>query len=451
MRRYLIVGTGAAGIAAVEAIRTRDLHGKIQLISDETDGYYSRPGLAYYLTGELTERQLYPFSEQDFQRLKVERLQARAVRIHPLNHQVALQDGTYLSYDCLLIATGAQAATAQAPGMDAEGVVKLDNIADARRITRLARKARSAVVIGGGITALELVEGFVSKGLKTHYFLRGDRYWGNVLDEKESRIIEHRLKEEGVQIHYHTQLGEILHNRGRVNGVCTQDSRLIKCDLVAIAIGTLPRNELAEASGIKTERGILVDQYLQTSAPDVYAAGDVAQVFDPFSGKSVLDSLWGPARDQGRVAGLNMATAENDRKTSYEKLVPFNVTRLAGLTTTIIGAVGQGHDEDLLGIARGDSETWRQLPDAIAAQADFDINRLRILVGERALLGAILIGDQTLSRPLQHLVANRTDISPIRDRLLQPQAPVADLVADFWSVYQKARLSRRPKQELYGA
>jgi hypothetical protein len=88
---------------------------------------------------------------------------------------------------------------------------------------------------------------------------------------------------------------------------------------------------------------------------------------------------------------------------------------------------------DLVGIARGDSEVWRQLPDSIAAQAGFDVNRLRVLVGQRSLIGAMLIGDQTLSLPLQHLVTRQVDISPIRDSLLLPNAPIADLLADFWS------------------
>src|SRR6185436_7640 len=108
-----------------------------------------------------------------------------------------------------------------------------------------------------------------------------------------------------------------------------------------------------------------------------------------------LDSLWNPAREQGFAAGLNMA----GKRTAYTKSVPFNVTRLAGLTTTIIGMVGRGRDDDLVGIARGDRETWRELPDAVLAQSGFEVNRVRLLVGEKTLLGAIVMGDQKLSLP----------------------------------------------------
>ena len=122
--------------------------------------------------------------------------------------------------------------------------------------------------------------------------------------------------------------------------------------------------------------------------------------------------------------------------TPYHKSVPFNVTRLAGLTTTIIGSVGRGTDPDLLGIARGDSETYRQLPDAIAAQSNFEVNRLRIMVGTETLRGAIAMGDQKLSQPLYHLIRDRVDITPICDRLLDPKTNLGDLIAHFWTEWR---------------
>lgn len=439
MRRYLMIGSGVAAISAAETIRHQFPSADILLIGDEKDGYYSRPGLAYYLTGEINEGQLYPFTAQDFHRLNLRPLHARVTRIDPSDHKVQLHDETLIPYDRLLIATGARAACVMIPGQEMEGVVKLDNLDDAHRILKSARRARTAVVVGGGITALEIVEGLRARGVKTHYFLRRDRYWSNVLDEIESRIVEHRLKEEGVQIHYHTELAEIIGKNGRVNGVRTVDGRSIKCEIVAIAIGIRPRKELAEVAGLKTDRGILVNECLQTSDADIFAAGDVAQVYDSFTGKYVLDSLWGPARDQGHVAGLNMA----GNKTAYRKAIAFNVTRLAGLTTTIVGTVGHGVDDDLIGIARGDSEIWRQLPDAITAQDNFEVNRLRLLVGKKTLIGGLLMGDQSLSRAVHHLVKERVDITPIRDQLLQPNAPIADLIAGFWmeSEYNAAKQS----------
>lgn len=427
--RYVIVGTGVAGFSAVEAIRGADRGGEIVLLGDDPHGYYSRPGLAYFLTGELHDKTLFPKTREDYGNLKFVYKRARAMGIDRAKKTLQLEDKSLLSYDKLLIATGASAIPLTVPGANLHGVVKLDHLEDARGILKFAKRGRTAIVVGGGITALELTEGLLARGMNVHYLLRGDRYWGGVLDENESRIVEARLQAEGVTLHFRSQVHEIIGRSGRVTGVRLLDGRAMKCGLLAYAVGIAPRLDLVRDASLALDRGILVNEFLQTNDPDIYAAGDVAQVYDPLTGRSVLDSLWSPAREQGRVAGLNMA----GRKMAYVKAVPFNVTRLAGLTTTIIGAVGRGFDEDVVGIARGDSETWRQLPDAFVAQSGFDVNRVRLLVGEDRIIGAVVMGDQKLSVPLQKIIAQKLSITSIRDRLLVKDAKVADVIVDFWS------------------
>ncbi|HMV97724.1 MAG TPA: FAD-dependent oxidoreductase [Anaerolineales bacterium] len=429
--RYIIIGSGVAGVAAIEAIRKNGMSGEIVMVGDDPHGFYSRPGLAYFLTGELHDKALFPRTREDYVRLHFKFHKSRVTKLLPSEKAIELDGKSYLSYDKLLIAVGAQAIPLTVPGANLEGVVKLDHLEDARKILKFARRGKTAVVVGGGITALELAEGLLSRGVKVHYLLRGDRYWSNVLDDFESRIIERRLQEEGVTLHFHTELAEIT-GRSRVNGIRLKDGRAMRCDMVAYAIGIKPRIELARNAGISVDRGILTNEYLQTNHEDIFAAGDVAQVFDPVTGRSVIDSLWHLARDQGHTAGLNMT---GERKT-YIRNTPFNVTRLAGLTTTIIGSVGHGHDDDIVGIARGDSETWRQLPDAIVAQSGFDVNRVRLMVGEKTLIGAVVMGDQTISAPLQRIVRDRMDITSMRDKLLARDAKIADVIVDFWSKYK---------------
>jgi len=427
--RYVIIGSGVAGIAAIEAMRSLDTAGEITLIGDDPYGFYSRPGLAYYLTGELHDKALFPRTADELRKLNFRYINKQVTKILRAEHTLELRDQSGVSYDRLLIAVGAQALPLEVPGADLEGVLKLDHMTDAKRILKQARRGRTAVVVGGGITALELVEGLRSRGVKVHYLLRGDRYWSNVLDKQESQIIERRLQAEGVTLHHHAEVIEVIGRNGKAGSVRLLDGQTLKCDLVAYAIGIHPRLDLAKQAGLAVDRGILVNEYLQTNDPDIFAAGDVAQAYDPLSGRSILDSLWTPARQQGYAAGLNMA----GRQTAYLKSPPFNVTRLAGLTTTIIGTVGRGRDEDLVGIARGDSETWRQLPDSMVAQTGFDVNRLRLLVGEKTLLGAIVMGDQKLSRPLEKMISGNMDITPIREKLLTSNAKIADIVVEFWT------------------
>lgn len=433
MTKHVIIGTGVAGVSAGLAIRSADPAAQITLVGHEPDKYYSRPGLAYLLTKEVPEKSLFPIHAKDFAAQGLTLVHGIVERIDPHGHSVFLKGGQRLDYDRLLLALGATAVMPELQGLDLKGVVKLDNLSDARRIIKLARSRKPAVVVGGGITALEIVEGLARRGMKVHYLLRKDRYWGNVLDESESRIIEGRLRHEGVSLHTHAEVESLLGARGKLTGVRLQGGEVIPAVLVAFAIGIRPRQSLARAAGLEIDRGILVDEYLRTSAPDVYAAGDVAQVFDPLSGRHVLDSLWNPAREQGHTAGLNMA----GQGIPYVKTPPFNVTRLAGLTTTIIGAVGGGRDDDLVGIARGDSEVWRDLPHAIACQSHAEVNRLRLMVGDQTLVGAIIMGDQTLSQPLQDLITRQVDISAVKPALLAANGALPQTLLEFWKDWRQ--------------
>ncbi len=432
-RRYVIIGSGAAGISAAESIRQVDAAGSITMITEDPFGYYSRPGLAYFLSGEISEHFLYPFTDHDFNQIGIHRIHGLVTEIDRSRHVLKLENHNEIPYDTLLISVGALALRPPIASGDIDGIVTLDSLQDARKIMKLVKSHKTAYVIGGGITALEIVEGLVSQGVRTHYFLRGEHYWNSVLDDTEATIVEHRLRADGVTIHPRTELAEIIEKKGRLTAIRTTDGKVFETGILGIAIGIQPRKSLAEKAGLATDKGILVDQSLRTSDPDIYAAGDVAQVFDPESGKSLLNSLWDPARQQGIIAGKGMAGQLN----AYIRDLTFNVTRLAGLTTTLIGMIGSGgdksRDNDLQTITHGDSEAWRERPEAIIAQANYQVNRLRLLVGKTALMGALVMGDQTLSRPLRQLIANKTDISAIRSQLLEPGAPLSALIAEFLS------------------
>lgn len=437
-RRYAIVGSGIAGLTAAEAIRARDANATILMISEEKHDFYSRPGLAYLLRGDLPEHQLFVRNRDELRALNLQRVTRPVLELLGGQHELILEGGERLRYDRLLLATGAVAAAVPFPGGDLGGVVKLDSLDDARRILKQAGRGRTAVVVGGGITALELVEGLQARRMKVHYFLRGDRYWADVLDETESQIVINRLRHEGVKIHTNTQIQEVLGRRGLIQSVETQDGRTIACDMLAVAIGVKPRIELASRAGLNVDRGIVVNPYMQTNIFDIFAAGDVAQVRELTGNHLPMDVLWPTAIVQGRVAGANMA----GERIAYVKDVPFNVTQLAGLKVTIIGAVGKGQDADLVTIARGDSQAWRMSASA-AVVADRDgVNRVRLMIGERYIVGALVIGDQTWSRPLQRLVGSKVDIGSIRTALAEGGTEALDQLARFYGEWERAAATR---------
>jgi NADPH-dependent 2,4-dienoyl-CoA reductase/sulfur reductase-like enzyme len=185
---------------------------------------------------------------------------------------------------------------------------------------------------------------------------------------------------------------------------------------------------LAREAGLEVDRGVVVNERMETSAVDVFAAGDVAQVFDPVLGRAVLDTLWSAAMEQGRAAGLNMA----GMPTVFHRHVAINVTQLADIVITVIGDVGGIDDPDLVTITRGQSEAWAGAGTGISVVRHDTSDRIRIHLDGRTILGAVILGDQALSLPLTRLIAERADITPIRDALIEHPEALASTLLDFW-------------------
>ncbi|HEX4933571.1 MAG TPA: FAD-dependent oxidoreductase [Gemmatimonadaceae bacterium] len=436
--RHVLVGSGIASLSAAEAIRRVDDRARIIVVSREPDPFYSRPGLAYLLTREVPEEELTIRTPSEIEALRLERVTRRATMLFPADRTLLLDDGERLPYDRLLLATGAASIAAEFPGATLDGVVRLDGIGDARALVQRCARGHRAVVVGGGSTALELVEGLHARGLATHYLMRGERYWSRVLDRVESAIVEARLLEEGIHLHRFCSVKDAYGDDGRLQGVLLSTGERLPCDLVAVAVGVRPRMELAVAAGARTDRGILVNEYLETSLPDVYAAGDVAQVYDPVTRQAQLDTLWASALQQGRVAGLNMA----GMRVVHRTRPALNVTRVAGITATIIGAVGASDDPDLLTLTRGQSERWVADPSSWSVSGARRDDRLRVVVSGRAIVGAVVMGDQTLSQPLAHLIGEEVDISALRPALDRSPEDALDLLLDFCHAHVRDRAAR---------
>lgn len=427
--RYVIVGNGAAGATAAKAIREHDASAEIQIIGAEKHAFYSRPGLAYYLTGVIPEGALFSRPDKEYGQAQIKRTVGRVTGVDPRAHRIEIEGGKAIRYDRLLLSVGAKAAKPDTAGFDLEGVVTLDSLDDARAILKLAKKAKRAVVVGGGITAVELAEGLAANGIETHYLLRGDRYWASVLDERESALVEARLEHDGIVLHRNTEIERAIGEKGKVVAIGTKAGERIPADILGVAVGTQVRLELPQLIGLQTGRGVFTDDHLATSEPDIFAAGDAAEVLDPKTGKRGIDSLWSVAIAQGKIAGENMAGGS---RSYMPRPAPFNVTKIGGVTTTLIGTVGAGgRDGDLIALARGDSNAWREQLAGFAVEDDHGANHLRLVLSEDRILGAVVMGDQSLSQPLLSVIRNRIDIREVRDRLLQGHAEVKAALAQI--------------------
>jgi NAD(P)H-nitrite reductase large subunit len=298
---HAIIGNGVAGVHAALEIRRRDADAEITLISAESDYHYSRTALMWGYTGQLTLRDMEPYErwfwkENRFQLVRdlVERLDETAQSLH-------MKSGKELKYDRLLLAVGAQANLFNWPGQELDGVSTFTTLQDLERMIAMRDRIKSAVVVGGGLIGIELVEIMLHFGVKTTYLVREPWYWKIVLSEAEAKHVHRLIGEHGGRIKCEDEIGEIKGN-GRVGSVVTRAGEEIACDFVGIAVGVHPNLELC--AGLETGRGIMVDPSMRTSAPNVWSAGDCAEIRYP--DRTVIEQLWYTGIHQGRAAGRSM-------------------------------------------------------------------------------------------------------------------------------------------------
>ena len=428
LRRYVIVGTGVAGLAAAEAIHQKDPFAHLTIVGDDQDGYYSRPGIAYYLNKTLPEQQLFPRSASDLRAWCSSWIHAQVTQLLPTQHQIVLADDSRIGYDRLLLATGSCAIPLNFPGNDLKGIVKLYTLQDVRCILKLVKRCRTAVVIGDGIIGIELAEGLAAHGVKVDMFMLGDYLWPTVLDETESRLVETGLKHMGIRLRPQTQLAEAVGQQGTLTAVVTKAGETIPCQMLGIAIGVRAQIEPAQQAGLATERGILVNEYLATSAEDIFAAGNVAQGRDPRTGGNWMETLWPTARRQGWVAGLNMTG--HDAVYTREALI--NVVRIGDIITATLGAI----EPSVLTVASNDPQNWQVCRQARDIAHDDKVNRVRVLLGEHSILGAVVMGDQTLATPLFQMIQAGIDISSILPELAIYPERAIEVIARFFKEEQ---------------
>ncbi|HEV2579249.1 MAG TPA: FAD-dependent oxidoreductase, partial [Ktedonobacteraceae bacterium] len=303
---YIIIGNGIAGITAAETLRNEDAAAEITVIGEHPMPVYTRPALKDFLAGRSSEEDLYARRRSFFADHRLHFVFDRAVSVEVDAHSVQLRSGRHMSYDRLLLATGARARRLSCPGCDLAGVVALRTLADFQSARQSLEAARSVVVVGAGPVALETVEILHHRGYQVTHLLRGRRLWPEVLDMTASNLVLQQERREGIDVRAEEEVMEIVGRQGGVVGVITRSGARIACDLVITAIGSEPVIDFIQASGIACARGVKADHAMRTAAPDIFAAGDVAEVIDPITGQPRCISQWYPAIQQGRTAAYAM-------------------------------------------------------------------------------------------------------------------------------------------------
>jgi NADPH-dependent 2,4-dienoyl-CoA reductase/sulfur reductase-like enzyme/nitrite reductase/ring-hydroxylating ferredoxin subunit len=302
-RQIVIVGGGAAGFAAAEMLRRRDYQGSIVMLSAEQSPPVDRPNLSKdYLAGSAPEDWLPLRPDEFYADNGIElHLDSEVVGIDGTRREIRLAGSVGIAYDRLLLATGAEPVRLSVPGADQAHVFTLRSLADCRAIIDAAKDARRALVIGASFIGLEVAASLRARNIEVHVAAPEARPMERVLGGELGDFIRGLHEQHGVVFH----LGETVTAFDGRRTILKSGSAL-EADLVVAGVGVRPRSALAEQAGLKTDRGVLVDPYLQTSAPDVYAAGDIARWPDPYSGAAIRVEHWVVAERQGQIAAANM-------------------------------------------------------------------------------------------------------------------------------------------------
>jgi len=299
----LIIGGGAAGSAAAEMLRRCEYEGPVTLVSADESLPYDRPNLSKdYLAGNAPEEwiPLRPREFYDEQRIALE-LGIRAAAIDPVAGRVALADGRSLDYGALLLATGADPVRLPIEGAAQAHVHYLRTLADSRAIIERSTRAAQAVVMGASFIGLEVAASLRARGLEVHVVAPESRPLERVMGPELGDLIRTVHEEHGVTFH----LGQTA-SRIDERTVTLQSGESLAADLVVIGVGVRPTVALAESAGLAVDRGVLVDEYLETSAPGVFAAGDIARWPDPHTGERIRVEHWVVAQRQGQTAARNI-------------------------------------------------------------------------------------------------------------------------------------------------
>jgi NADPH-dependent 2,4-dienoyl-CoA reductase/sulfur reductase-like enzyme len=407
----VILGNGIAGVTAARHLRKRDAAARITLVSGESDHHWSRPALMYIYLGHMKYRDTKPYEDDFWPRNRIELVRGWVTRLDVEGRRLEFADGRTLGWDKLVLATGSVPNRFGWPGQELRRVQGLYSLQDLVALEQVSPQVRRAVIVGGGLIGVELAEMLHSRGIHVTILVRERGYSNTVLPAEESAMVGRVLRRAGIDLRLSTELVEIHDDgSGAVGAVTTSAGDRLPCELVGLTAGVRPRIELAAAAGLQVGRGVRVDAQLRTSAPEVYAAGDCAEIVLP-GGGSLVQQVWYTGRAQGEVVAANLC----GEGLAYRPGTWFNSAKFFDLEYQVYGSVPVMPD------AQHEHLYWEG-PDGLRS--------LRV-VGR----GGVVVGMQAMGLRLRHRVCERW----IAERL-----PTAEALARLEEAWFEPELQERP-------
>ncbi|HEX2569123.1 MAG TPA: NAD(P)/FAD-dependent oxidoreductase [Polyangia bacterium] len=437
-QRILIIGNGVAGITAAFTVRERDSRAEITVISGESDFFFSRTALMYAFMDKLDRRDLEPYERKVYGRQNIQLVRAWVQDLDAERHMVKLDDGRELTYDRLLLATGAgpNRFPVPLPGLAEvrQGLVNFVSLGDLDACEALTPSTRQAVVVGGGLIGIELVECLVHHGVKVTFLVREPWFFPLALGREEGTMLTDAMRRHHIDVRLSDELASVERDGdGRVSGVVTKAGERILCQMLGLCIGVRPNKDWLEkvTTPPKLGRGIIVDPQLRTSLPDVWSAGDCAEIHYPdhsplprWVRNPLIEQIWYSAKRQGALAGHNMSMKGKPAAgLTYTPPIYFNSAKFLDIEYTTVG--------ETLFAPEGSRVLYRRHPRRAISQT--------IVSHESRVLGFNMLGSRWDHAVLTRWVEEGRDIDWVREHLREAQYDVEFGRLDLGALQEEER------------
>jgi len=397
--RYLIIGFGAAGANAAEFLRRNDTDAEITVLNGEQTPFYLRLDLEGVFAGKPVE-QLMPRPAEFWEEKRVNIIPERATRIDPIRQQVTTGSGKTLSYDKLLIAAGTKPRSLNVPGRELSGIFHYHTLKDALNIHERRSSAKRVLIVGGGILGLEMAHAAVEFGWEITLLVRGGYVGSPMVDSTGSELVLDSLRRANVRVIFHDEVQDFEGEGGAVRVVHTRGGRLVETDLVALCIGTLPDTDFLADSGLLTGGHLVINERLETLAPNIWAAGD-ATAAKTSAGRTIYCHTWNVAQSQGRAAAANMLGGN----IPWRDDVLYNLDLLFDQPFAMIGAWDDRHEPGRIMHEQTETGVYRAL-----------------VTRDGILEGAFLLGNREGDRRVRKLIVSGARVEGKLDRVFAPDA-----------------------------
>ncbi|MCW5201911.1 NAD(P)/FAD-dependent oxidoreductase [Desulfobulbus sp. US4] len=395
--KYVIVGGSIAATTALNVILANRPDAEIQVVADVAVPFYYRALIPFLLDGSRTVDEIL-FTEQPTDDERVQFHHDRCIGVDPKNKIIGLASGGTLPYDKLLLAAGSSSLTPDIAGVDSEGVFTLRYMEETLKVREYLKDCKNAAVIGGALAGIKMAEALQRTGVQVSVVEQLPHILPFIADTETAQRMSEKLRQEGIEVLTQDSAEEILVTKGKATGVRLASGKTVPADLVLLMTGVQPNIEFLADSGIAVDQAVLTDREMQTSIPDIYAAGDMVQFHDAVIGKDVVSALWGNAVHMGRTAGFNMS--------GIKAFVPpllssLNSTEIAGLPIISAGLLHTQSDRYTVH-AETKGENYRKL-----------------IFAQDRLVGMIFLGDVSRAGVYTNLIRNRIPLGDRREAVLQ--------------------------------